>query len=850
MKQCPACQSVVPESARFCPSCGAALGEAVADSVLGTVIGDRYAIVERLGEGSSGVIYRAEHVSLRTKLALKLLHHQLSQDEEAIARFRDEATKLAQIDSEHIVAVSDFGRAADGRVFFAMEYLEGETLASMLAREGKLSEADTLSWLEQAVDALAEAHALALTHGDLRPRNIFLAKRKKRTVLKLLDFGLARLGQLPSTEADRPTASGVVDPRYMSPEQARGGAVDHRSDIYSLAVVAYEAISGKPPFVGSGTFDVLTKHLEAKAIPLKVKLPQISDPFSAAVQQAMAKKPEERFSDVETFFAALRGEDVTDTIRTAAPKQLRPQSSAPAPAPAPDAALADKPPAAGRRGAAAAKPAAGKRGAAAGKAAGGKRATSGAKPAAAAVAAAIPAPSPTPAAAPTPAVALATAAEPTPALDPTAASATVAKSAAVSATSSVSATSVSATSLAPADALADTVSLDAPESGAPVSAPVSAVVSARVSTISGPLQTIDSVSTPFSDADPLGAHTGKWFAEGVEAERQLQQGTKSGPLPSIYDGIDEEVDLPRRRISPSLAIGGVVALTVVALGIFAMNSGEGEQRRNKRPRIVLAGPDDHAHSARKTQATATIAVDASLKAPVAQTPVAAAPDAGPPRADSAAKLVAVPKAPDASVAKQQPDAVAVVQPTPAPAKQAKPLVIAPKAAPQPKPAAARASSPPERSKPEHSKPEHSKPRPRPSAPARTAAKKPSSVDKESVAREVSTGRTQLRRGSYGAARSAFQRAIALDARAAAAHGGLGEVAFEEGNYREATKHLLRAVRLDSQPRYLVMLGNAYFKQNRTKAAVMQYRRALQRSPNNPEAQSGLRAAIRRLASQD
>src|SRR5262249_55987213 len=144
--------------------------------------------------GGSGVIYRAEHVTLRRPVAVKLLHHKLTRDDLAIERFRREATTVAEIDNEHVVKVFDFGRAGDGRLFFTMELLVGATLRALLERDGRLSMLRAVDILVQLGEALAEAHAMGYVHRDLRPGNIFLTTRKGRTdFVKLLDFGLSKL---------------------------------------------------------------------------------------------------------------------------------------------------------------------------------------------------------------------------------------------------------------------------------------------------------------------------------------------------------------------------------------------------------------------------------------------------------------------------------------------------------------------------------------------------------------------------------------------------------------------------------------------------------------------------------
>src|SRR5262245_19315682 len=175
-KTCPECGHQASPDALFCPSCGHSLKGAGGDALVGTVLGDRYLLTEKLGEGNSGTIYRGEHTTLRKRVAVKLLHRELSNDEAAIERFRREATTVGEIDNEHIVQVVDFGRAADGRLFIAQEFLEGETLFDVMRKGGPLAVERAVYIASQIADALIEAHGVGFVHRDLRPRNIFLTR--------------------------------------------------------------------------------------------------------------------------------------------------------------------------------------------------------------------------------------------------------------------------------------------------------------------------------------------------------------------------------------------------------------------------------------------------------------------------------------------------------------------------------------------------------------------------------------------------------------------------------------------------------------------------------------------------
>jgi serine/threonine-protein kinase len=305
---CAGCTFSYDETALFCPNCGRPkLRQEATDPLVGKVLGERFQIIELIGQGGSGTIYRAEHVTLRRKVAIKVLHNELSRDDLAVERFRREATTVAEIDNEHIVEIHDFGRTPDGRLYLAMELLEGETLDATLAREHQLSVERTADILIQVGEALMEAHAIGYVHRDLRPRNLYLAVRRGRAnFVKLLDFGLAKLVETDAQAASTSLGMTFGDPRYMSPEQARGDRIDRRADIYQLGCIAYEMLTGAPPFTGSRVFDILTKQVTEIPAPLPTKRPGVPLWMEAAVAKMLAKDPENRFATTTRMVEALR----------------------------------------------------------------------------------------------------------------------------------------------------------------------------------------------------------------------------------------------------------------------------------------------------------------------------------------------------------------------------------------------------------------------------------------------------------------------------------------------------------------------------------------------------------------
>ncbi|MBP8805231.1 MAG: protein kinase [Kofleriaceae bacterium] len=306
---CSNCRRELAPAALFCPTCGTPrVRDGAVDELIGAVLADRFLVIDRLGAGKSGTIYRGEHVTLRRKVAIKVLHHELSRDDLAIERFRREATSVAEIDNEHIVEIHDFGRTSDGRLYLAMELLEGETLDNVLVRDGKLAVDRALDVMIQVADALADAHAVGFVHRDLRPRNLYLAVRRgKANFVKLLDFGLAKLVENGGGAASTSLGMTFGDPRYMSPEQAKGDPTDRRSDLYSLGCIAMEMLTGEPPFVGGRVFDVLTRHVSEPAPRLLARRPDAPPWLDVVLARLLAKAPDDRFVTAAKLAEVLRG---------------------------------------------------------------------------------------------------------------------------------------------------------------------------------------------------------------------------------------------------------------------------------------------------------------------------------------------------------------------------------------------------------------------------------------------------------------------------------------------------------------------------------------------------------------
>jgi serine/threonine-protein kinase len=259
----------------------------------GSVVDEMYEIDAKLGAGAMGEVYAAKHSKLGNRVAIKVISPKLSEDAGAVERFAQEARTLAAIRHPNIVHVLGFGELADGRAYFVMEHLDGESLRARLDR-GTPPLDEALDIVDQVARALDAAHAHGVVHRDIKPENIFIERlaTEQRGIIRLLDFGLAKL----AADVDRRTEhteSGVAigTPMYFSPEQARGHDVDHRTDIYALGCVGYELVLGRVPFVDAKTIPALfAAHLhEAPAIP-KTIWPEIP-PQLDLVLFAMLAKP-------------------------------------------------------------------------------------------------------------------------------------------------------------------------------------------------------------------------------------------------------------------------------------------------------------------------------------------------------------------------------------------------------------------------------------------------------------------------------------------------------------------------------------------------------------------------------
>ena len=336
MRFCPTCGARYSTGADFCTVDGQRL-ETLPDeetalrggTLVGRTLDGRYRVEKVLGEGGMGVVYLVTHVALGKRMALKVLHGEGARDETTVARFVQEAQASSAIGHPNIVDVIDFGRLADGAAYFVMELLEGESLTDRIKR-GAIPLEQTIAIAEQIASALAAAHARGIVHRDLKPDNVQLVRRGAEEAVKVLDFGIAKVGGASS----KLTKTGMIfgTPHYMSPEQAAGQSVDARTDVYALGVILFEMATGTVPFDGDTFMGILSKHM-FEPPPRPTNVLASTHPLEPVILRALAKKPEDRYASMDALLADLRivreGGEVADTSGP-----IRPPSGFGAPPPA------------------------------------------------------------------------------------------------------------------------------------------------------------------------------------------------------------------------------------------------------------------------------------------------------------------------------------------------------------------------------------------------------------------------------------------------------------------------------------------------------------------------------------
>jgi serine/threonine-protein kinase len=310
--KCPECNHENPADTKFCGECGGPLHPSKEISAAetetaetpkeelttGSTFAGRYQIIEELGKGGMGKVYKAQDTDLKEKVAIKLLKPEIAADKKTIERFRNELKFARKIRHKNVCQMYDLNKE-EGSHYITMEYVDGKDLKSMIRMMGQLSSGKTISIARQVCEGLEEAHKLGVVHRDLKPQNIMVDEEGNA---RIMDFGIAR-----SIKEKGITAAGVMigTPEYMSPEQVEGKDVDQRSDIYSLGVILYEMVTGRVPFEGDTPFTIGVKHKSEEPTDPKELNTQLPEDLNLVILRCLEKDKEKRYQSAEEVRAEL-----------------------------------------------------------------------------------------------------------------------------------------------------------------------------------------------------------------------------------------------------------------------------------------------------------------------------------------------------------------------------------------------------------------------------------------------------------------------------------------------------------------------------------------------------------------
>jgi serine/threonine-protein kinase len=288
--------------------------------LVGDLIAGKYRIERLLGQGGMGAVYLAHHEILQRLVAIKFLRPELAQDPDSVSRFVTEARAAARIQSEHAVAVLDSDQH-EGRAFMVLEYLEGQDLQKLIEARRRLSVNETLRLVLEALEAIAQAHALGIIHRDLKPANLFLASRSDgSSIVKVLDFGLSKLSYAPMTETT--SGMGLGTPSYMAPEQFRNAKrADGRADLWATGVILYQFLTGQLPFPGADYWELERQVNERTPVAPSSLLPGLPALFDRVTARCLEKNLDRRYANAQQLaeglwpLASKVGRDSIERIR-------------------------------------------------------------------------------------------------------------------------------------------------------------------------------------------------------------------------------------------------------------------------------------------------------------------------------------------------------------------------------------------------------------------------------------------------------------------------------------------------------------------------------------------------------
>src|SRR5215207_3121285 len=317
MKYCTTCKAKYEDSVTFCSIDGEVL-EADPASIVNTVLDGQYQMEALLGKGGMGAVYRARHILLGDRVAIKVLPPEVRTNAEWLRRFRREGQAARRFRHPNAVTVYDLRTATDGTIYMVMEYVEGHTLDHAIKTRGRFSAAEALEILTPVMSVLDTAHSMGVVHRDLKPENIMIGKHSEggEPVVKLLDLGIAKMREIAGDNGGNTalTMAGQVlgTPYYMSPEQwgeiprDQSSEIDGRADIYSLGLVFYEMILGRRCFAGNTLQELRREHVQTRPRPLVEVVPDVPRGFSDAIERATAKDRGDRQPTAGTLASELR----------------------------------------------------------------------------------------------------------------------------------------------------------------------------------------------------------------------------------------------------------------------------------------------------------------------------------------------------------------------------------------------------------------------------------------------------------------------------------------------------------------------------------------------------------------